>query len=40
MITNKIETLDEVIEGFERIEKITNIILLGENGGIRNIQIE
>jgi len=37
MITNKIETLDEVMEGFERVEEISDIILLGVNGGIRRI---
>lgn len=37
MITNKIETLDEVMKGFERVEEISEVILLGENGGIRRI---
>lgn len=37
MITNKIETLDEVMESFERVEEISDVILLGVDGGIRRI---
>ena len=37
MITNKIETLDEVMKGFERVEEISDVILLGVNGGVRRI---
>lgn len=37
---NEIELKGDVFEGFERVEKINEIILLGENGGIRRIIIE
>lgn len=37
MITNKIETLEEVMNGFERVEEISEVILLGIDGGIRRI---
>lgn len=30
---------DEIIKGFEEEHKITNIILLGKDGAIRNIEI-
>ena len=29
----------ELIDGFERIEKITDIIILGEDGGVRRIEL-
>ena len=35
-----IEMTGETIEGFERVEGITDIILLGKNGGIRRIILE
>jgi len=31
------ETLDEVMKGFERVEEIEEVILLGVDGGIRRI---
>jgi len=34
------ETLDEVMEEFERVENIAEVILLGEDGGIRRIILE
>jgi hypothetical protein len=37
MITNTTETLDEVMKGFERVERIKEVILLGVDGGIRII---
>jgi hypothetical protein len=40
MKSNDIEIKGEMIESFERVEKIIDIILLGENGGIRRIQIQ
>ena len=40
MKTNKIETLEEVMKGFERVEDIQEVILLGVNGGIRRIILE
>jgi len=40
MKTDDLELKGEVIESFERVEKIVSIILLGENGGIRKIDIE
>ena len=39
MKTQDIELKGEVIESFERVEKIISIILLGEDGGIRKIDI-
>ncbi len=39
MKTDDIELKGEMIEGFERVEKIVSIILLGEKGGIRKIDI-
>jgi hypothetical protein len=40
MKTEDLEIKGEAIESFERVEKIKNIILLGENGGIRNIEVK
>jgi len=40
MKADNIELSGELIESFERVEKIVSIILLGENGGIRKIDIE
>ena len=40
MKTEDIELKGELIEGFERVEKIVSIILLGEDGGIRKIDIQ
>lgn len=37
MRTNDLELKGEVIESFERVERIVEIILLGENGGVRRI---
>jgi len=37
MKTNDIELSGELIESFERISKIKEIILLGEDGEIRRI---
>ena len=31
------ENLKKCIEGFERVENISDIIILGDNGGIRRI---
>ena len=39
MKTNEIELKGNVIESFERVEKIISIILLGDKGGIRKIDI-
>ena len=39
MRTNDIELKGEVIESFERVEEIAEIILLGADGGIRRIII-
>ena len=39
MKTDDIELTGDVIESFERVEKITSIILLGKDGGIRKIDI-
>ncbi len=40
MKTEHMELSGEVIDSFERVEKITSIILLGEKGGIRKIDIK
>ena len=40
MKTNRIELRGDVIESFERVERIVSIILLGEDGGIRKIDIK
>lgn len=40
MKTNGIELRGDAIESFERVENISEIILLGENGGIRRIIVE
>ena len=40
MKTQDIEIKGDVIESFERVEKIEEIILLGEKGGIRRIIIQ
>jgi len=40
MKTEDIELKGEPIESFERVEKIISIILFGENGGIRRIDIK
>lgn len=40
MKTEDLEIKGEAIESFERVEKITNIIILGDKGGIRNIEIK
>ena len=37
MKTDELEFKGEAIESFERVEKITEIIILGENGGVRRI---
>lgn len=37
---NEIEITGESIESFERVEKISEIILLGKDGGIRRILID
>lgn len=37
MKTEDIELKGDAIESFERVEKIKEIILLGEKGGIRRI---
>lgn len=39
MRTEDIELKGEAIEGFERVEKIEDIILLGEDGGVRKITL-
>ena len=39
MKIEEIELGGELIEGFERVEKIVSVILLGENGGIRKIDL-
>lgn len=39
MKTDDIELKGEAIESFERVEKITDIILIGKNGGIRRIEL-
>ena len=39
MKTDDIELTGDVIESFERVEKIVSIILLGKDGGIRKIDI-
>lgn len=36
----EIELKGEFIEGFERVEGITEIILLGKEGGVRRIVLE
>jgi hypothetical protein len=35
-----LELKGESIEGFERVEKIKEIVLLGEKGGIRRIILQ
>ena len=40
MKTDDIEIKGECIESFERVEKISEIIIIGENGGIRRILIK
>ena len=35
-----IDGLEKAFDSFERVEKVTEIILLGKNGGIRRILIE
>jgi len=40
METKDIILKGEAIESFERVEKISTIILLGENGGIRRIDLQ
>jgi hypothetical protein len=40
MKTNDLEINGDVIESFERVEKISEIIILGENGGIRRIILD
>lgn len=40
MKTDDLELKGEAVESFERVERITDIILLGEKGGIRRITFE
>jgi hypothetical protein len=40
MKADDIELKGRIIESFERVEKITEVILLGEYGGIRRVIIE
>ena len=40
MITEDIILKGKSIESFERVERITDVILIGEDGGIRRIQIK
>ena len=40
MKTEDIEIRGEIIESFERVEKIIEVILLGEKGGIRRIILD
>jgi len=40
MKTEDIEINGDIIESFERVEKIKEIILLGEDGGVRRIIIK
>lgn len=40
METNDLIIKGEAIDSFERVERIKEIILLGEDGGIRRIIIE
>jgi hypothetical protein len=37
MVTNKIETLEEVMKEFEKKEEISEVILLGVGGKIRRV---
>jgi hypothetical protein len=39
-MNEEFEDIEKLIESFERVERITDIILLGENGGIRRIELE
>ena len=39
METKELKLKGEAIESFERVEKIITIILLGDKGGIRRIDI-
>lgn len=34
------EELKPILEGFQRVEAITDIIVLGEDGGVRRIQFD
>lgn len=40
MKTEDIELKGDAIEGFERVERIIEIILLGNKGGVRRIIIK
>ena len=40
MKTSELEFSGEAIDTFERVEKITEVILLGEDGGIRRIILQ
>lgn len=40
METNDLIIKGEIIESFERVEEITEMILLGKKGGIRRIILE
>jgi len=40
METDDIIMKGDVIESFERVERIESIILIGENGGVRRIVIK
>jgi len=40
METKELKLKGEAIESFERVEDITTIILLGNKGGIRRIDLE
>jgi len=40
MITDDLELKGDVIDSFERVEKIISVILLGDKGGIRKIDIK
>lgn len=35
-----IDSIIEMIESFARVENITDIVILGDNGGIRRLEIE
>jgi len=37
MKTSELELSGEAVDTFERVEKIAEVILLGEDGGIRRI---
>jgi len=40
MITKDLIIKGEAVESFERVEEITDIILIGKKGGVRRITLE